>query len=71
MYWSWLRRQLRVMDLVDMKHKRPMLSKAAYVVRVKSLCRSRRSQRVVAQCAKKFRNVCVKVIQNKGAVAGN
>ena len=71
MYWSWLRRQLRMLDLADMKQKRPMLRKPGYVARVRNVIRSSRSQRVVAQCAKKFRDVCLKVIRNKGAASGN
>ena len=71
MYWAWVRRQLRVMDLVDMKQKRPALAKPAYAARVRSLLRSSRSQRVAAQCAKNLRKVCLQVIRNKGAAAGN
>ena len=59
------------MDLVDMKQKRPALAKPAYAARVRSLLRSNRSQRVAAQCAKNLRKVCLQVIRNKGAAAGN
>ena len=71
MYWAWVRRKLRVMDLVDMKQKRPALRKPAYIERVRSLFRSNRSQCVAAQCAKNLRKVCLQVIRNKGAAAGN
>ena len=71
MFWSWVRRQLRLMDLADLKRKRTSLGKAAYVARVKSLLRSQRAQRVAAQCARKFRRACLQVIKNKGAAASN
>ena len=71
MYWAWVQRELRKMDLVGMKQKRPALRKPAYVARVRRLFRSNRSQRVAAQCAKNLRKVCLQVIRNKGAAAGN
>ena len=71
MFWSWLRRQLNAMDLQDLKHKRPVLGKAAYTARVRGLLRSRKAQGVASRCASKFRNSCIQVINNKGAAAGN
>ena len=71
MCWSWLRRQLNAMGLQDLKHKRPVLGKAAYTARVRGLLRSRKAQGVAGRCANKFRNSCIQVIKNKGAAAGN
>ena len=71
MFWSWARRQLRLMDLADMKKKRPPLGKTAYIQRMKILFRGKKAQQVAGNCAKKFRSVCLKVIKNKGAAAGN
>ena len=33
MYWAWVRRKLRVMDLVDMEQKRPALRQHDYIAR--------------------------------------
>ena len=46
MFWGWTRRQLRLMDLKDLRLKRKPLGKIAYVQRVKTLFRSARGQNV-------------------------
>ena len=71
MFWAWVRRQLRLKDLNDMKQKRACLGKTAYTLRVKALLRGRKAQHVAGQCAKKFRARCLAVLEAKGAVAGN
>ena len=43
MFWGWVRRQLRLKDLEDMREKRPVLGKTAYKVRVKNLFRSQKA----------------------------
>ena len=52
--------RLRNMDLMDLRKKQPILDKAAYSARVKSVMRSRRAQTV----AKKL---CGKVSQGMSA----
>ena len=49
----------------------PLLGKTAYIQRMKILFRGKKAQQVARNCAKKFRSVCLKVIKNKGAAAGN
>ena len=71
MFWGWARRQLRLMDLADMKKKRAPLGKTAYILRMKTLFRGKKAQKVAGNCAKKFRSICLQVIKNKGAAAGN
>ena len=71
MFWSWARRQLRLRDLADLKKKRAPLGKTAYTVRLKTLLRGQKAQRVAGQCAGKFRSSCLEVIKNKGAAASN
>ena len=71
MFWGWLRRQLRLRDLDDLRKKRAVLGKTAYTTRVKALVRSKKAQTVAKQYAKKLRSTCKKIIQNKGAAAGN
>ena len=55
MFWGWIRKRLRNMDLVDLRKKQPTLDKAAYSARVKSIMHSRRAQTVARNCAAKFR----------------
>ena len=71
MFWGWVRRQLRLRDLDDLRRKRPLLGRMCYVKRVKALLQSQRAQRVAAQCARKLRSACIQVIKNQGAAAGN
>ena len=71
MFWAWVRRQLRLKDLNDMKQKRACLGKTAYTLRVKALLRGRKAQNVAGQWAKKFRASCQAVLEAKGAAAGN
>ena len=66
-YWSWLRWKLRALDLADALKKRPVLSKMAYKARVRSVCRSKRSQAVASACAIGLKKVCKEVIKKKGA----
>ena len=44
MFWGWVRRQLRLTDLEDMREKRPVLGKMAYKARVKILFRNQKAQ---------------------------
>ena len=69
MFWSWLRRKLRAMDLVDLRKKRRPLGKTAYTVRVKSVMRTQRAQTVAKGFAKAFRKACRQVVSRKGAAA--
>ena len=66
-YWAWLRKQLRRRDLADLVLKRPALTKAGYTEQVKSVLRSRASQRVAKKCALGLKKVCQEVIAKKGA----
>ena len=71
MFCGWTRRQLRLMDLKDLRLKRKPLGKIAYVQRVKTLFRRARAQNVAEKFAKKFRSTCKEVLKNKGAGARN
>ena len=71
MFWGWVRRQLRLKDLEDMRQKRPILGKTAYKVRVKNLFRSQKVQTTAKKIAKKLRSSCLEVIKNKVAAATN
>ena len=67
MFWAWARRQLRLMDLEDMRLGRAPLGMPAYVRRVKALFRRQKAQSVAKQCAMKFRSKCKAVVENGGA----
>lgn len=71
MFWGWVRRQLRLKDLADMKEKRVPLGKMAYTLRVKTLLRGKKAQRVAGNCATRFRKTCLQVVKMKGAAASN
>ena len=71
MFWGWLRRKLRVMDLADVRKKRQPLGKTAYTTRVKSIVRTQRAQTVAKGFAKRFRKSCKQVVARKGAGADN
>ena len=71
MFWGWLRRQMRLKDLEDLRKKRAPLGKTAYTQRIKVLLRSRQAQNVAKQFAKKLRGTCRGIIKKKGAAARN
>ena len=66
-FWSWLRRELRRRDLLDLQAGKSVLPKADYVKRVKGVLRSRKAQDVAANCVRNFRKTCQKVSDNGGA----
>ena len=55
------------MDLRDAMNRRPPLNKAAYIQRVRQVCRSKRAQKVASAYTRGLRNACKEVIRNKGA----
>ena len=71
MFWAWVRRQLRLQDLDDLRCHRPPLPKAAYILRIKALFRSAKAQAVAKQCALKLRRKCRDVIAQSGAAIGS
>ena len=71
MFWGWLRNKLRVMDLADLRARRPPLSKAAYVRRVQGVLRTRRAQAVASRFAGRLRKTCEAVVATGGAAARN
>lgn len=50
MYWSWVRRTLCRMDLVDLQKKRPVPGKFQYKQRVTKLLKSKKAQEVARNC---------------------
>ena len=71
MFWGWLRKTLRRMDLLDLKKKRKPLSKPAYISRVKNVIRSAKAQSVAKAYAGRLRSACRQVLARGGAAADN
>ena len=71
MFWGWLRRKLRQMDLADLRLKRRPLGKLAYTTRVKKVIKSQKAQEVAKNYAKRLRKTCQQVVDRKGAAADN
>ena len=68
-FWGWLRRQLRIKDLADLRAKRPPIGRTAFQARVRSLCATRKAQCVAMNIAAGFRKTCKEVVMKKGAMA--
>ena len=66
---SWLRRALRATDLADVVAKRPVLGKSAYIARVRRVLKTRRAQTCAANCVNSLRQVCLVVVEKKGAAS--
>ena len=71
MFWGWLRKRLRTLDLHDMRKKRKPLGKTSYVARVKSVMKSQKAQAVASSYAGRFRKTCQQVVDRKGGAADN
>ena len=71
MFWGWIRRKLRLMDLADLRLKRRPLGKTAYTLRVKRVMQTQKAQTVAKNIATRFRKACVQVVKRKGAAADN
>ena len=71
MFWGWLRKSLRRMDLLDLRKKRKPLSKPAYISRVKNVIRSAKAQSVAKAYAGRLRSACRQVLARGGAAADN
>ena len=69
MFWEWLRKKLRLVDLADLHKKRRPLGKPAFTQRVKSVIRTQKEQSVAKNCASQFRKACQQVVDRKGAAA--
>ena len=57
------------LDLRDLKKRKVALGKAAFRLRVQSICRSQKAQRVAASCTWGLKKVCHEVIRLDGGMA--
>ena len=71
LFWGWLRRKLRHMDLADLHQKRRPLGKTAYTMRVKGVIKSQKAQTVAKNFAGRLRKACKQVVDRGGAAADN
>ena len=67
MFWSWLRKQLRHLDLEDLRRRRRAIGKAAFKARVKAVLRSRKAQLIASADFRSLKKKCKDVILKKGA----
>ena len=69
--WGWARKQLRAMDLADLKAGRPVPGRTAYVERIKRLLRKPAAQQVAKNFFFGLRSTAKLVHKAKGcAVKG-
>ena len=68
-YWSWLRRRLRALDLMDAKAKKPIMSKVAYKARVRRVMNTARSKTVAGNIVGGFRKTCREIHALGGGAA--
>ena len=66
-FWARLRNMLRQMDLEDLRRGRRPVNKAGLQWRVRTLCRTKRAQRVVVACMQGIRRVAREVLFKKGS----
>ena len=66
LFWAWLRKKLRSMDLADAIAKKPVLGKMAYRARVVRVLKTTKAQTVAANIAKGFRRTCKRIVECKG-----
>ena len=66
-FWGWLRRELLVKDLADLKARRAVLGPSGYKARVRAILASKRANLKAGKFAGDFRRVCKEVIRKKGA----
>jgi len=67
MYWAWIRRRMRAMDLQDLANKRRALGKTAYKARLLRLVKTPKAKEVASKTMLHFRKVCKAVSKAGGA----
>eukprot|EP00959_Pyramimonas_sp_CCMP1952_P222698 4655599-Pyramimonas_sp.AAC.1 len=71
MFWGWLRKKLRLLDLQDLRRKRALLGKTVCPARVKGVLKSAKDQTVAKNVAGRLRKACKQAVGRKGAAVGN
>lgn len=66
-FWGWLKKELRRLDLQDLKRGRGVLGKTAYRARVRVVLKKKKTQQVAARLSGQLYSACKEVIKKKGA----
>ena len=66
LFWAWLRKHLRAMDLKDAVAGRPVLGKMAYIARVRRVCATKKAQTVGKNVSLRLKKACQMVIKARG-----
>ena len=66
LFWAWLHKKLRALDLKDAVAKRPILSKMAYIQRVRRVLKSPKAQTTAKNIALRFKKACRSVVKGGG-----
>jgi len=67
LFWAWLRKRLRALDLADAVAKRPVLSKFAYTQRVRRVLKSTKAQTTAKNIALRLKKTCRAIVAGGGA----
>ena len=68
-FWGWLRRQMRLKDLEDLRQRRPPLGKLAWKRRLTNFLKTRKAQTVAKAKWANFKTVCKEVKDKEGAAS--
>ena len=67
LFWAWLRRKLRALDLKDAIADRPVLGKMAYTQRVRRVLKTKKAQTTAKNIALRLKKACRLVVKSGGA----
>ena len=65
--WGWVRKELLLNGLTDLRARRRVPAKQAYKARLVCLLKSRRAQTVASKFVRGYRKVCKDAVQARGA----
>ena len=66
LFWSWLKKKLREMDLEDLRGGRPPITKSGMKRRVRALLRKPETKRIAQNMFDKLRSKCVELARRGG-----
>ena len=66
LFWAWLRKKLRALDLKDAVAGRPVLSKKAYTLRVRRVLKTQKAQTTAKNIALRLKKACRLVVKGGG-----
>ena len=67
LFWAWLRKRLRALDLRDAVNKTAVLGKTAYKERVRRVVKTQKAMTVAGRVTLRLRKVCKEVLKKRGA----